>query len=40
MADDYARDMIQDIRIWLFLLVSGGLMVFGLRTIARAKAAI
>ena len=35
-----AADMIQDIRIWLFLLVSGGLMVFGLRTIARAKAAI
>jgi len=33
-----AADMLQDIRIWLFLLVSGGLVVFGLRTIARVKA--
>ena len=34
-----AADMIRDVRIWLFLFVSGGLVVFGLQTIARAKAA-
>ena len=33
-----AADMIRDIRIWLFIIVSGGLVVFGLQNIAQAKA--
>ena len=35
-----AADMIQDIRIWLFLFVCSGLVLFGLQTIAKAKAEI
>ena len=31
-----AADMARDIRIWLFLLVCGGLVVFGLRSLSRA----
>lgn len=33
-----AADMTRDIRIWLFLIVCGALVVFGLQTLARAKA--
>jgi hypothetical protein len=32
-----AAEMLQDIRIWLFVFVSGGLVVFGLHGIVRAK---
>lgn len=33
-----AADMFHDVRIWLFIVVSGGLAVFGFQTIAHAKA--
>jgi hypothetical protein len=32
-----AAEMLQDARIWLFVFVSGGLAIFGLRDIVRAK---
>jgi hypothetical protein len=35
-----AADMFRDIRIWLFVIVSVGLVAFGLQTIYRKKAGI
>lgn len=34
----FAADMIHDIRIWLFIIVSVGLTVFGVQTIVHARA--
>ena len=31
----FAAEMIGDIRIWLFLVICGGLTIFGLRTLLR-----
>lgn len=32
-----ATEMLQDVRIWLFVIVSAALVFFGMQTVARAK---